>query len=69
MQVRCFGKFKVIAGSGEVKFRTSKAEELLAYLIDGRGSKRTPGAIQPVPPGTRKSGSRRTLGMDINACL
>ncbi|KJS13866.1 MAG: hypothetical protein VR67_01995 [Peptococcaceae bacterium BRH_c8a] len=38
MQVRCFGKFKVIAGSGEVKFRTSKAEELLAYLIDGRGA-------------------------------
>jgi len=38
MQVRCFGKFKVIAGSGTVKFRTSKAEELLAYLIDGRGA-------------------------------
>lgn len=38
MQVRCFGKFKVFAGSGEVKFRTSKAEELLAYLIDGRGA-------------------------------
>jgi len=38
MQVRCFGKFKVITGSGEVKFRTSKAEELLAYLIDGRGA-------------------------------
>lgn len=38
MQVRCFGKFKVLAGSGEVKFRTGKAEELLAYLIDGRGA-------------------------------
>lgn len=38
MQVRCFGKFKVIAGSAEVKFRTSKAEELLAYLIDGGGA-------------------------------
>lgn len=37
MQVCCFGKFKVITGSGAVKFRTSKAEELLAYLIDGRG--------------------------------
>ena len=37
-QVRCFGRFKVIIGSGEVKFRTGKAEELLAYLIDGRGA-------------------------------
>lgn len=39
MQVRCFGRFKVITGPGEVKFRTGKAEELLAYLIDGRGAK------------------------------
>lgn len=38
MQLRCFGKFKVIIGSGEVKFRTGKAEELLAYLIDRRGA-------------------------------
>jgi len=38
LQVRCFSKFKVITGSGEVKFRTSKAEELLAYLIEGRGA-------------------------------
>jgi len=38
IQVRCFGKFKVISGSGEIKFRTSKAEELLAYLIDGEGA-------------------------------
>ncbi|MFZ5642896.1 MAG: response regulator [Bacillota bacterium] len=37
-QLRCFGKFKVIIGSGEVKFRTGKAEELLAYLIDRRGA-------------------------------
>lgn len=37
MKVRCFGRFKVIIGSGEVKFRTGKAEELLAYLIDSRG--------------------------------
>lgn len=38
MQVRCFGKFKVIAGGGEVRFRTGKAEELMAYLVDSMGS-------------------------------
>lgn len=37
MSVRCFGKFKVMAGQHEVRFRTSKAEELLAFFIDGRG--------------------------------
>ena len=37
--MRCFGRFKVITGPGEVKFRTGKAEELLAYLIDGRGAR------------------------------
>lgn len=35
--VRCFGKFCVTAGSEEVKFRTEKSEELLAFLIDKRG--------------------------------
>lgn len=38
LQVQCFGKFRVSAGNGEVKFRTEKAEELLAFLIDQRGS-------------------------------
>lgn len=38
LQVYCFGKFKVVAGAGEVKFRTGKAEELLAFLIDRRGA-------------------------------
>lgn len=37
VQIQCFGKFRVIAASGEVKFRTEKAEELLAFLIDRRG--------------------------------
>ncbi|MHB8986679.1 MAG: response regulator [Eubacteriales bacterium] len=37
MQVKCFGKFKVVTGSGEVRFRTGKAEELLAFLIDRGG--------------------------------
>jgi len=36
MQVRCFGRFSVSAGREGVKFRTEKAEELLAFLIDKR---------------------------------
>lgn len=38
LKVQCFGKFKASAGNSEVKFRTEKAEELLAFLIDQRGS-------------------------------
>lgn len=38
LKVQCFGKFKVSTANGEVKFRTEKAEELLALLIDQRGS-------------------------------
>ena len=38
LQIQCFGKFTVTTASGEVKFRTGKAEELLALLIDRRGS-------------------------------
>lgn len=37
VQIHCFGKFKVNVGTAEVKFRTEKAQELLAYLIDQRG--------------------------------
>ncbi len=37
IQVRCFGRFSVRAGTEEVRFRTEKAEELLALLIDKRG--------------------------------
>lgn len=37
LQVSCFGGFSVRAGDAEVKFRTEKAEELLAFLIDKRG--------------------------------
>ncbi len=36
--VKCFGKFRVSAGDREIRFRTEKAEELLAYLIDSRGT-------------------------------
>lgn len=38
MKIRCFGKFEVIAGEEEVKFRTEKAQELLAFLIESKGS-------------------------------
>ncbi len=38
LQVKCFGRFQVSAGDDEIRFRTEKAEELLAYLLtcDGR---------------------------------
>ncbi|HEX3047280.1 MAG TPA: response regulator [Bacillota bacterium] len=37
VQIRCFGKFIVNIGGAEAKFRTEKAEELLAFLVDQRG--------------------------------
>lgn len=37
LSARCFGRFSVSVGPEEVRFRTEKAEELLAYLIDNRG--------------------------------
>lgn len=38
LKVQCFGKFRVTLGPNEIRFRTEKAEELLAYLIDQRGN-------------------------------
>lgn len=38
LDIRCFGRFGVSAGGEQVKFRTEKAEELLALMIDKRGS-------------------------------
>lgn len=35
--INCFGKFKVMNEGGKVKFRTAKAEELLAFFIDQYG--------------------------------
>ncbi len=35
--VNCFGSFSVAIDGQTLKFRTSKAEELLAYLIDNNG--------------------------------
>ncbi|GFZ86906.1 hypothetical protein GCM10008018_36250 [Paenibacillus marchantiophytorum] len=40
VKLQCFGRFKVLAGNGyrnEVKWRTSKTEELMAYLVHHRG--------------------------------
>lgn len=37
VQVYCFGRFRVLVGGGEVRFRTHKAEELLAFLVDRQG--------------------------------
>lgn len=37
-RIQCFGKFNVLSPTGDaVKWRTSKAEELLAYLVHHRG--------------------------------
>ena len=38
VQIHCFGKFRVTTENVEVKFRTEKAEELLAFLVDRKGN-------------------------------
>ncbi|HYE82793.1 MAG TPA: response regulator [Clostridia bacterium] len=35
--VQCLGRFRTTDGTNEVKFRTEKAEELFAFLVDQRG--------------------------------
>ncbi len=35
--IQCFGKLKLVVGGSEVRFRTKKAEELLALLLDRTG--------------------------------
>lgn len=37
LRVQCFGKFHVSVDHEPVKFRTEKAEELLAFLVDCKG--------------------------------
>lgn len=37
ISIHCFGKFTVAARGREIRFRTEKAEELLAFLIDHKG--------------------------------
>jgi two-component system LytT family response regulator len=36
LKVQCFGKFSVSDGSHRIRFRTEKAEELMAFLIDSK---------------------------------
>lgn len=38
LSVHCFGRFRVLSGAEEIKFRTAKAEMLLAFLIDHGGN-------------------------------
>lgn len=38
VRVNCFGQFYVQTNSGKVKFRTEKAEELFAFLIEQKGN-------------------------------
>lgn len=37
LKVRCFGKFCISVGPEVIRFRTEKAEELMAFLIDCKG--------------------------------
>ena len=37
IEISCFGKFCIRAGTDIIRFRTGKSEELLAYLIDSGG--------------------------------
>lgn len=37
LEARCFGKFRINVGSETIRFRTEKAEELMAFLIDCKG--------------------------------
>lgn len=36
-KISCFGRFTLVSGQQVVRFRTQKAEELLAFMIDKRG--------------------------------
>lgn len=38
LSIKCFGKFTVRAGEGEINFRTEKTKELLAFLIAQNGA-------------------------------
>jgi two-component SAPR family response regulator len=38
IKIRCFGRFDVMAGSDSIRFRTDKAAELLAFMIDSKGT-------------------------------
>lgn len=38
IKIQCFGRFNVKAGADTIRFRTEKSEELMAFMIDNRGS-------------------------------
>lgn len=48
IKANCFGAFDVFADGVPLKFKRSKTKELLAYLIDRRGSRVTVGEILAV---------------------
>lgn len=45
LKIRCFGKFEVFYNDVPLKFKRSKAKELLAYLIAARGAGITSGEL------------------------
>ncbi|MBR6391169.1 MAG: response regulator [Lachnospiraceae bacterium] len=45
LKVRCFGRFEVFSGSRPVKFKRSRAQEVLAYLVSARGARVTSGEL------------------------
>lgn len=48
LQVRCFGNFDVFVNDQPLKFKRTKSKEMLAYLIDRRGSRCTIGELVSV---------------------
>lgn len=61
LQVRCFGNFDVFMNDQPLRFKRTKSKEMLAYLIDCRGSRCTIGELVSVLWGDdAHSPSRRT---------
>lgn len=48
LQVRCFGNFDVFMNDQPLRFKRTKSKEMLAYLIDRRGSRCTIGELVSV---------------------
>lgn len=48
LQVRCFGNFDVFVDEQPLKFKRTKSKEMLAYLVDRRGSRCTIGELVSV---------------------
>ena len=61
LEVRCFGNFDVFANGQPLRFKRSKSKEMLAYLVDRRGSRCTLGELVVVLwEDDAHSASRRT---------